>query len=129
MDCYMNIKVSTGEVLDKLSILSIKLERVKDSKKLVNIQIEFDYLLNETKSVLAEKLIYQLYLELLEINKKLWNIEDNIRLKEKVKEFDSKFIQLARSVYIHNDIRAEIKKKINLESNSHLSEEKSYEQY
>jgi hypothetical protein len=125
----MNIKVSTGEVLDKLSILSIKLERVKDSKKLVNIQIEFDYLLNETKSVLAEKLIYQLYLELLEINKKLWNIEDNIRLKEKVKEFDSKFIQLARSVYIHNDIRAEIKKKINLESNSHLSEEKSYEQY
>jgi hypothetical protein len=125
----MNIEVSTGEVLDKLSILSIKLERIKDSKKLVNIQIEFDYLLNQTKDVLAEKLIYQLYVELLEINKKLWNIEDNIRLKEKVKEFGSKFIELARSVYIHNDIRAQIKKRINLESNSHLSEEKSYEQY
>jgi hypothetical protein len=125
----MKIEISTGEVLDKLSILSIKLERIKDSKKLINIQTEFDYLLNETKDLLSEKFIHQLYLELLEINKKLWNIEDSIRFKEKVKEFDSKFIELARSVYIHNDIRAKIKKKINLESNSHLSEEKSYEQY
>ena len=109
----MNIEVSTGEVLDKLSILSIKLENIKDIKKIRSIQTEFDHLSSETKHILLDQTIYDLYIELVQINKKLWNTENDIRLKEKEKEFDSKFIELARSVYIHNDIRAQIKKKIN----------------
>ena len=71
----------------------------------------------------------ELFSAIMEINEKLWNIEDSIREKEKVKEFDGEFIKLARSVYYTNDLRAELKKKININSNSNFVEEKSYEQY
>lgn len=125
----MKIEVSTGEVLDKLAILSIKLEKIQDTQKLSNLEKEYQLISTSTKEILLDQRIHNLYLELVQINKKLWNIEDNIRLKEKVKDFDSKFIELARSVYINNDIRAQIKKNINLISNSVLSEEKSYERY
>lgn len=122
----MKIEVSTGEILDKLSILEIKINKIKDETKLVNIKKEYKYL----KDV-SEKLSYNIekYNELLNINNKLWDIEDNIREKEKNSDFDEEFIKLARSVYFTNDERSQIKKQININSKSHFIEEKSYNKY
>jgi hypothetical protein len=127
----MLIEISNGELLDKLTILEIKLAEIKDTVKLINIQKEFD-----TLSPLAKKLFYanggQLqnhYLELADINRQLWDIEDRIRECEKAKRFDKEFIELARSVYITNDKRSEVKKIININTDSNLVEEKSYEEY
>lgn len=120
----MNIKVSTGEIVDKLSILEIKKSKIIDKSKLDNITKEYDYLLN----VVFELLNISLddYKKLLDVNSILWDIEDKIREKESVKEFDDEFIQLARSVYFTNDKRALIKKEINLKYNSSFIEEKGY---
>lgn len=115
------INISIGELLDKISILEIKKENIVDLVKLSNIQKEFEMLQKE-----ASKFPKILYSELKEVNQKLWEIEDKIREKEHKEEFDSEFIQLARSVYITNDLRSEIKRKINLATNSSLVEEKSY---
>jgi len=115
------IEISIGELLDKISILEIKQENITDSQKLSNIKKELDLLRDE-----ASKFPQVLYLELKETNQKLWNIEDSIREKEYRKEFDLEFIELARSVYITNDLRSELKRKINLATNSSLIEEKSY---
>lgn len=127
----MKIEISNGELLDKLTILEIKLAKIKDKEKLYNIQKEFD-----TLSPLAHKLfesnggqLQNHYLELAEINGELWDIEDRIRDCEREKRFDKEFIELARSVYITNDRRAEIKKIINIITNSDLVEEKSYKDY
>lgn len=115
------IDISIGELLDKISILEIKKENIVDSIKLENIQKELTLLQQE-----ADKFPKILYSELKQVNEKLWGIEDKIREKEYQKEFDSEFIQLARSVYITNDLRSELKRKINLATNSSLIEEKSY---
>lgn len=123
----MKIEVSVGEIVDKLSILNIKKENVLDKSKLDNIIKEFDYLY---PIVFDHLLIDQEdFYSLLNINKKLWEIEDEIRLLENSKKFDHEFIELARSVYITNDKRAEIKKYINLKYGSVFTEEKSYEKY
>ena len=127
----MKIEVSNGELLDKISILELKLLKIKDKEKLVNIQKEFD-----TLNPLAEKLfetfggnLQNHYLELARINGLLWDIEDWIRDCEREKRFDEEFIQLARSVYVTNDQRSEVKKLINKTTGSNLVEEKSYKDY
>jgi hypothetical protein len=123
----MKIESSTGEIVDKLSILHIKKENIIDNDKLINIDKEFSYLYDIVFTDL--KISHDDFLLMIEINKKLWVIEDQIRDKEHKKEFDSIFIELARSVYITNDKRAEIKLNINLKYGSLFVEEKSYFNY
>ena len=125
----MNIEVSHGEIVDKLTILQIKKENITDPSKLDNIVKEYDYLLSVVENDLGISTESPEYLELLSINKELWVIEDDIRDKERVKEFDDEFIKLARAVYYTNDVRAKIKKEINLKHSSGFVEEKSYQSY
>jgi hypothetical protein len=125
----MNIEVSHGEIVDKLTILQIKKENITDPIKLDNIIKEHDYLLSVVENDLGISTLSPEYLELLSINKELWIIEDDIRDKERNKEFDDCFIKLARSVYYTNDVRAKIKKEINLKYSSGFVEEKSYQTY
>jgi len=127
----IKINISPGELLDKISIIELKLLKIKDKAKLNNIMIEFEAL-NPQVVELLEKFkepLKKKYLHLSEVNETLWDIEDAIRVKEKNKEFDSKFIELARSVYRQNDKRSIIKKFINEMTDSNLIEEKSYEEY
>ena len=122
--------VSPGEVIDKITILQIKYEKINNKNKLKNIKNELNLLLpliNKKKYETLE--IQNLMKNLKKVNHALWNIEDNIREKENFKEFDNEFIELARSVYKTNDKRAEIKKKINLLTKSDIIEEKSYKKY
>jgi hypothetical protein len=125
----MNIEVSHGEIVDKLTILQIKKENITDLSKLDNIVKEYDYLLSVVENDLNISTESPEYLELLSINKELWDIEDDIRDKERQKEFDDDFIKLARAVYYTNDVRSKIKKEINLKHSSGFVEEKSYQSY
>jgi len=125
----MKIEVSHGEIVDKLTILQIKKENITDPIKLENIIKEHDYLFSVVENDLGISTLSPEYLELLSVNKKLWIIEDDIRDKERQKEFDFDFINLARSVYYTNDVRAKIKKEINLKYSSGFIEEKSYQNY
>lgn len=123
----MKIEVSNGEIVDKLTILSIKQDKILDPEKLFNIQQEIKAIESISQSILPKN--SELFHQLTELNLKLWNIEDALRHKEKLQEFDQEFIELARQVYKTNDERASVKKKINQLSESRLFEEKSYEQY
>ncbi len=123
----MEIEVSIGEIVDKLSILRIKKNNITDEEKLVNINKEYDYLYYKVFQEL--KVESSDFYEMIMVNEMLWDVEDSIRRKEKNKEFDQDFIEMARSVYITNDRRSEIKKNINLKYNSTFVEEKSYEKY
>jgi hypothetical protein len=123
----VKVEVSNGEIIDKLTILVIKSERIKDANKRANTQKELALLKQASENIISQN--DPLYLELLRINAELWEIEDQIRECERRKDFGDRFIQLARSVYIKNDRRAEVKKLINLQTNSNLIEEKSYETY
>lgn len=125
----MKIEVSTGEILDKFSILIIKRSNIKDDVKLDNVQKEMDELLPIFNELTRDKKVFSKYVDLAEVNKRLWDIEDEIRECERYKDFGDRFIELARSVYITNDERAKIKKEINLLTNSGMVEEKSYESY
>ncbi len=122
--------VSFGELLDKISILQIKSERISDAAKLVNIHNELTALEKTWGEHPASKQdIAKLRADLKAVNERLWMIEDDIRIKEKAQEFDAQFIKLARSVYFENDVRARIKKDINLALGSAYVEEKSYQDY
>jgi hypothetical protein len=125
----MNIEVSHGEIVDKLTILQIKKENITDPSKLDNIIKEYNYLFSVVENDLGIPTSSPEYLELLSINKELWVIEDDIRDKERQKEFDDDFVKLARAVYYTNDVRAKIKKEINLKYSSGFVEEKSYQSY
>jgi hypothetical protein len=125
----MKIEVSTGEILDKFSILIIKRSLINDDAKLDNIQKEINELRPIFNDLTKDKKVFDKFVDLAEVNKELWSIEDDIRECERRKDFGDEFIQLARSVYISNDLRAEIKKEINLMTNSDIMEEKSYESY
>ena len=125
----MMIEVSTAEVLDKLSILRIKLEFITQSEKIDNIRKEHNHISEQCQTILQSKDIAELYKQLLNTNKTLWRIEDAIRLKEKEKDFNENFVQLARKVYQTNDQRSEIKKRINSLTKSNFTEEKSYTEY
>jgi len=126
----IKVPVSPGEVLDKITILEIKSERMSDPEKVANVRIELE-LLRETwaASIRDDDVIKDLHAELKKINEALWEIEDDIRDKERAKEFDSDFIELARSVYFTNDRRSEVKKQLNLHLGSQIIEEKSYQDY
>ena len=127
----MKVEVSNGELMDKLSILELKLKNIADPKKLINVNTEFNEL-NPLVQKLFKKhnpAINKLYIKLAEINGKLWVIEDEIRQCEKDKNFGNNFVKLARDVYFTNDVRSEIKKEINILTNSGVIEEKSYEDY
>ena len=122
----MNIEVSIGEAVDKLSILSIKMEKIKDESKLENVSKEYYMLLD----LLEEEMFTNpLYYKLKDVNKRLWEIEDEMRVCEKHGDFNLNFIRLARAVYHRNDERADIKRQINLKYNSNLIEEKHYQAY
>ena len=127
----MKVEVSNGELLDKLTILELKLTNITDVQKLSNIHKEHDEL-----NPLAGQLfgsygeeLKNLYNQLAEINSKLWTIEDDIRECERNKDFGSDFVSLARAVYFTNDKRSDVKKAINLLTDSGFVEEKSYEDY
>ena len=126
----ISVPVSFGELLDKITILEIKSERIADAAKLVNIRRELDAL-NRTWSMhqAAAVDITALRAALKAVNERLWVIEDDIRLQEKAQDFGAEFVRLARSVYFENDERARIKRDINLELGSAYVEEKSYENY
>ncbi len=124
----MKIEVSIGEVVDKVSILSIKLEKFKDETKKKNVKKEFDILCPEMEKAGVSRASKE-FQDLKIVNLELWDIEDSIRIKESKGEFDNKFIQIARSVYFRNDVRAKIKKEINLKFGSLLVEEKEYVEY
>ncbi|MGC9168628.1 MAG: DUF6165 family protein [Desulfurella sp.] len=123
------ISVSWGEVFDKITILQIKLERIKDEQKLKNIKFELDELLKATEVLQLQESLTNDIKELKKVNEELWDIEDAIRQLEKKKQFDSRFIELARNVYIKNDLRYSIKRRINDRLNSTIKEEKSYTDY
>ena len=126
----LQVPVSVGEVLDKITILQIKLAHISDAAKRANIQNELDALLPLVAGdAFITDQMQALMAELKSVNEVLWDIEDDIREKEAAKSFDAEFIRLARAVYTTNDKRAEIKKQINLATGSALVEEKSYESY
>ena len=127
---YIKVPVSPGEVLDKITILEIKSERISDPEKVANVRLELA-LLQETwtENIRDTEVIQGLHAKLKEINEALWEIEDDIRDKERAKEFDERFIELARAVYVTNDRRSEVKKELNLHLGSEIVEEKSYQDY
>ena len=123
----INVPISIGELIDKVTILEIKKDKLKNLK-LKNILKELSFL----RAVIEKNSIFirdEIFFQLKSINLKLWDIEDKIRIKEKTKEFDNEFIELARSVYLNNDRRSETKKELNIMFNSEIIEEKSYEKY
>ncbi len=126
----IHIPMSPGELLDKITILEIKSERIEDPAKVANVRTELD-LLNSTwaAAVNNDETVQRLHRELKSINEELWVIEDDIRDKERAKEFDEHFIELARAVYVTNDKRANAKKELNLYLGSTIVEEKSYQDY
>ena len=126
----ISVEIGVGEFLDKFSILDIKSEMIKDPEKLNNVLRERNILWDSFKSIISKnpKLV-NLYNELLLVNKKLWEVEDILRKHEREKKFDEHFIKYARLVYTYNDLRADIKKSINLLVGSKIVEEKSYEKY
>ena len=126
----LSAEISVGEFLDKMTILEIKAERIHDPAKLENVHRELDTLRRTwAASPLAGQDLRQEVAELKQINERLWQIEDDIRDCEAAADFGPAFIELARSVYINNDERAAVKRRINLKVGSELLEEKSYADY
>lgn len=126
----IKVEIAPGELIDKITILAIKLERMEDQAKLKNVKIEYDSLdeaRREAIPPLAE--MQRLEAELKKVNEALWEIEDDIRDCERAKDFGAKFIELARAVYHTNDKRAALKKEINQLLGSRIVEEKSYASY
>ena len=126
----LNVPMSVGEVLDKITILEIKLENINDTAKLANVETELLHLrpLVSDEMFLTDHVV-DLINQLKSINKALWDIEDDIRIEESKGDFGARFIELARAVYVTNDQRAHIKKLINVATGSTIVEEKSYEDY
>ena len=125
----MQIETSDGDILDKISILELKQEFIKDQDKLKNVNKELEILKNSCEHLIYNESIADMYRQLKQINRELWIVENSIRGKEKSKHFDSEFIELARSVYFTNDRRADIKKQINIRLKSGIIEEKNYQEY
>ena len=121
--------ISLGELVDKISILMIKKKNISDSIKLQHVNKELEFLQKTLKKYISEDEINEFLLKLVNINSKLWVIEDDIRGCERKKLFDQTFIDLARSVYFTNDERAKVKNEINKNFGSELVEVKSYEEY
>jgi hypothetical protein len=126
----LNIQTSVGELIDKITILEIKLEKITDKDKLSNIKCEYDALMTVYESEVVESSkILELRNGLKKTNVEIWDIEDNIRNCERSSSFGQEFIDIARSVYKTNDKRANLKREINVLFNSNIIEEKSYNPY
>jgi hypothetical protein len=125
------VEISVGDLFDKITILNIKLKKITDSEKLINISKELEVLNEQSKKVNVsdKKALTDLTVKLQNINEELWDIENHKRECEAKKDFGESFIKLSRDVHFKNDIRAEIKKEINLLSNSNIVEEKEYSKY
>ncbi len=126
----IKVPVSPGELLDKITILRIKSRRMSDPKKLSNVRLELDAL----EEIWSSSAYAGIDIEgdvhaLLAVNERLWSIEDDIRDKERAQDFGADFVRLARAVYMENDERAAIKRRLNLKLGSALVEEKSYREY
>ena len=125
----INTPISLGELVDKISILIIKEKNITDETKLDHVKKELDFLQKTLMNYVQQEKVNNYLENLININSKLWNIEDDIRECERKKLFDQTFIDLARSVYFTNDERAKVKNDINKTFGSELVEVKSYEEY
>ena len=124
----INIPVSVGELVDKITILKIKRHQIKDADKLVNIHKEHDALTSLSEYVTIQKNVLEHQQQLMEVNLAIWFLEEDIRHYEKIQHFTGDFIEVARKIYKTNDERSRIKKEINVLCNSELVEEKSHEE-
>src|SRR5271166_6002858 len=126
----IKVPISPGEMLDKITILRIKSRRMTDPKKLANVRLELDALEETWKNSAYARVDVENDVDALHaVNERLWRIEDDIRDKERAQAFDAEFIRLARAVYLENDERAAIKRRLNTALGSALVEEKSYREY
>jgi hypothetical protein len=124
------VEIAPGELIDKITILEIKVEQIRDAAKLANVRTELEILAAaRDKAVPASPELAALSAQLKQVNQALWDIEDEIRLCEKAKDFGAKFVELARSVYFQNDRRASLKRQINELLGSRIIEEKAYQPY
>jgi hypothetical protein len=124
------VEIAAGELVDKMTILEIKMDRIKDEAKLVNIGAELETLQAARAQAIPEsEELGRLSAELRRVNEALWRIEDDIRDRERAKDFGPTFIELARAVYLTNDRRSDLKRQINAVVGSRLVEEKSYARY
>jgi hypothetical protein len=130
MSTDIHVPISPGELVDKITILQIKSDRMTDPAKVANVRTELGLLQSTWQSSPHSQTdISHEWSELRRINEALWDIEDKIRDKERAQEFDQEFIELARAVYVTNDERAAVKKAINTKLGSRIVEEKSYAKY
>jgi hypothetical protein len=128
--CGIRVDISPGELIDKITILELKLERISDSAKIANVRLEYDVLMEVYAREVVESVALRTLTERLKrINAALWEIEDHIREHERAKNFDAGFVALARSVYRTNDERSAVKRAINELLASKIIEEKSYAAY
>lgn len=125
----VNVPISLGELIDKITILEIKHSKITDDDKLKNVTNELNRLLLVLGTKKFSNEVVECMKKLRAVNQQLWDIEDQIRIKEKHQEFDDEFVTLARSVYFTNDERANLKKKINITTESEIIEEKEYVSY
>lgn len=125
----VNIQISVGELIDKLSILQVKLKNIKNIDKLKLVRYEYELLFKESLKYFDDEKISNLYQSLIEINSKLWDVEDRLRVLEKENRFEGEFIDLARKVYYLNDERFEFKNQINIITSSEVVEVKEYIKY
>lgn len=125
----INIPVSVGEVIDKLSILQVKKTKLSNPEKLIYVEKEFEILYNLSSEFLSDTNIENIYHQLVKVNSELWDIEDNLRIFEKKGVFDNEFLELARNVYFTNDKRFELKNEINHLTSSEIIEVKEYVSY
>jgi hypothetical protein len=123
------VPISPGELLDKITILRIKSARMTDAAKVANVRLELSVLEKTWREAVGSADVAADEQALQAVNERLWVIEDDIRDKERAQAFDAQFIELARSVYIENDERAAIKKRVNVKLGSRIVEEKSYKPY
>tara|TARA_X000000950_G_scaffold116885_1_gene146662 strand:- start:16147 stop:16533 length:387 start_codon:yes stop_codon:yes gene_type:complete len=123
----INVSISTGELVDKLTILEIKLEKIEDSKKLSNVQKEYDILAEHMKELSNNfENVDTFFNKLKKINSKLWEMEDQVRYFMRENKFDKDFINLAKEIHMTNDLRFEVKNEINKQLKSEIFEQKSY---
>ena len=123
-------EISAGELLDKISILEIKIEKIKDNKNLEQVKKEYAILSDiQKKTINLEGEVKNLFHKLKEVNINLWNVEDKLRIHEKNKDFGNTFVELAREVYFNNDNRSKIKLEINTILGSNIKEIKQYVNY
>ncbi len=126
----VSVEVSPGELIDKITILEIKLERIEDEDKLKNVKLEWETLTRaRDEAIEATPELEKLTADLKESNERLWEIEDDIRQCERDKDFGDRFVELARAVYVNNDQRSRLKREINKLLGSRLIEEKFYAAY